>query len=120
MICYSSIKDSYLGQYNCNYIKYSLCSGDRREHVIIALYIITFLLTLPISLCRRLVRNFLYVNMTTLFDTRFYYITKLTCSMAGLWPYQSWFRKKILLSFNFIVLLSYLPPQVSIVCIPFY
>ncbi|XP_025155500.1 uncharacterized protein LOC109504201 [Harpegnathos saltator] len=49
--------------------------------------------------------------MGTLFDTRYYRVLKLFCSAVGLWPYQAQFKKKIIQSFNIIILLSYFPAQ---------
>ncbi|XP_032686526.1 odorant receptor 23a-like [Odontomachus brunneus] len=50
--------------------------------------------------------------MNMFFDTR-YRATKLFSSIVGLWPYQSQFKRKIILSFSILVLISYLPPQLT-------
>ncbi|XP_032686514.1 uncharacterized protein LOC116851321 [Odontomachus brunneus] len=36
---------------------------------------------------------------------------KLSCSMAGLWPFQSQFKNRILQSFHLFILFSFFPPQ---------
>ncbi|XP_032686532.1 uncharacterized protein LOC116851335 [Odontomachus brunneus] len=51
-------------------------------------------------------------NMNTFFDTR-YRATKLFSSIVGLWPYQSQFKRNIILSLNILVFISYLPPQLT-------
>ncbi|XP_032686489.1 uncharacterized protein LOC116851299 [Odontomachus brunneus] len=51
--------------------------------------------------------------MTTLFDTRYYYLTKLCCSITGLWPFQSQFKSRILQSFNLLIILLFIPPQLK-------
>lgn len=55
------------------------------------------------------------INMSTLFDTHYYRVTKVFCSIVGLWPYQSQHQKRIILSLNIFILFSYIPPQVKIV-----
>ncbi|XP_025159878.1 uncharacterized protein LOC112589712 [Harpegnathos saltator] len=51
--------------------------------------------------------------MTKLFDTRYYYLTKLFCSMVGLWPYQAQNKRIFIQTFNILILLSYVPPQLN-------
>ncbi|XP_019696169.1 odorant receptor 24a-like [Harpegnathos saltator] len=51
--------------------------------------------------------------MKRFFDTHYYRATKLLSSIVGLWPYQKRLKRKVILSFNLFVLLSYLPPQLT-------
>ncbi|XP_011702677.1 PREDICTED: uncharacterized protein LOC105458816 isoform X2 [Wasmannia auropunctata] len=50
------------------------------------------------------------INMSV-FDTRYYSVTKLFASMVGIWPYQSQFRKKIIQSVSMFVMFTFVPPQ---------
>ncbi|XP_067209602.1 odorant receptor 13a-like isoform X2 [Linepithema humile] len=51
--------------------------------------------------------------MTTLFDTRYYRVTKFFASLVGIWPYLSQFRRTFQQSLSVLIMLTFFPAQIK-------